>query len=806
VPSFSFNAGDMSGRMTDDPETPPPPTTPSRSSGHKRQSSTFVGGHGVADAISTSPTKSNALPIPRRRHGRDNSRVTLSGQEWSKVMAEADQHQPRLSTSLPNTPLERPGCEKEEANRPAFGTPPGLDDTPNELDNAIERPPSRPRVEFSENVEYIPRPLSTISSETGSSMSTVRGHSVNNSISSVLSMTAPSPPSSRARAPSLEPTMEDEPKKLPRSSIDMSKRVDKEGQWLRRGSSRDSLKRPITAPTTGSPNVSFSDIQTMKKACPSHKKRQSFGRALGLDRRRSEPAINNAAEEPSRLSAISLQEPGTNAEDADSMTTSEGRSSSQRLRDWARSKMSRRRPHSVYLATPERYQTADASPVSEPATAETDLDTVFSLDTDEAPVGSVRALPAVLVNPSTRHTWSNSPSADSDDLGNMLDLDAALGPFNAPDLGAQKPRRELHSSRGTRDFGGPGGHYQPHPLHRRAESAPMLTPFDYSRTSTPPQASMEDVFEEEEEEDEMAAKNTKINSIISGNDAGTGVEIVDSDLGADHAQPSTSLDDALRIQNSLWEADRPATSYGTMSSRLSAPMLDRRSSVIEDTIVEESSPVEPAIVEAYEEPRTHSLTKSSDSSETPTIMATQTGLLALPDGQSTTTPETYNSSVFSSPDLARRQGSFETSRVGTSASSMTDNRTMSSCTTGEPAHRGSVDDVPSLTSSRSTMLSTMQANVSRRDLGGLRTPSVHSSHVETMASEQRRKRNSIQSLSQLMGSPFGPRQYGGQDGARPRTATDGFMTTTPKKKEHNRLKKLMFWKSKTRQGSSSTVL
>lgn len=342
----------------------------------------------------------------------------------------------------------------------------------------------------------------------------------------------------------------------------------------------------------------------------------------------------------------------------------------------------------------------------------------------------------------------------------------------------------------------------------------MLTRFEQIRTSTPPNEGMADVFEEDEEHEDHSTIAARPISAHSGqeDEGSMGVKIVDSDLGASHAASGMSFEDGLRIQRNEWEPERPMTAYGNVSSRLSTPILDRRaSSVIEDTIFEESSPVEPAIVEAHEEPRAHSLTKSSDSSETPTILATDNGMLALPDGQqSLTTPESYHSSAFSSPDFRGRQSSFETSRVGTSASSMTDNRTMSSCTTGEQAHeaRMSVDDVPSLTSSRSTMLSTAHANSSRRDVSGLRTPSVASGNLDSaaLASERRRKRSSIQSFSQLVGSSFGPRPTG-LDGPRPQTASDSLMANTaPKKKEH-RLKKLMgaLWKTKHRQASTSTV-
>lgn len=284
-----------------------------------------------------------------------------------------------------------------------------------------------------------------------------------------------------------------------------------------------------------------------------------------------------------------------------------------------------------------------------------------------------------------------------------------------------------------------------------------------------------------------------------------GVEIVDLDSTEQDATSDHASEMGLGIHRVEWEPERPSTSHSNAASRLSMTFMDHRgSSVAEDTIMEESSPVEAVeIVEAHEEPRTSSLTKSSDSSETPTVLGAPGGMLALPDGtQSTMTPDTYQTSTFSSPDFGQRQTSFDTSRLGTSASSIADNRTMSSCATGEHAHelRVSVDDVPSLTSSRSTMLSMAHANSSRRDFSNASdvstTPSATPRPINpAAAAAQRRKRSSIQSLSQLMGGSFSGRPKTG-DETRPVTAVDpGILGKEPKKKEH-RLKKLMFWKSK----------
>ena len=791
LPNFAFNSADTSGLSSEQPEEPMQ-TSPSRNM-HKRQTtSELVGGKGVEEAINSSPTKTGALQIPesptrKHRSGHSRSRITMTGEDWSEAITKAET-QPRLSNSLPSTPMEHPTVSASgspESSDHPFGPP---------LEDVQARPPSRPRVEFSDNVEYIPRPLSTISSETGSSMSTVRGHSVNNSISSVLSLGTSSPPSSRMRAMSLEPTLEDEPRNMAKSSPE--KRVEREGQWLKSNPMLEELDRQISEPSSTGTATEEKTEPSIKIQLPAHKRKQSLSHALGFDRRRSEPSMGVHSGEPSRLSALSLQEPSSRG--TPDLASSERRSSGRKLKDWAVSKLSRKpRPHSVYLATPSQPSLGSASPVSEPATAETDLNAAFtSLDEGSTPSGGVRAQEVVELPPS----FLNNSSSQLDEGSAMLDLDAALGPFKTPSLG-HRPRRELHSSRGTKDFAGPGLHYVPNPNHRRTESAPLLTHFEQSRTGTPPQTAMGSVFEEDEEEEAAESKPQDEESC--------GVQIVDSDMTASASEPGVSFDDGLRIQSEDWEPERPSTSYGNFGSRLSTPIMDRRSSsVIEDTIMEETGPTELSIVEAHEEPRAQSLTKSSDSSETPTILAgAEAESLPVPSGQkSLTTPESYQTSAFSSPDFARRQGSFDTSRLGTSASSIADNRTVSSCTTGEPVPevRISTDDVPSLTSSRSTMFSTMHANSSRRDMAEARTPSVTSGMLDpSMASERRRKRGSIQSLSQLMGGSFGPRPGTAAEHSRPQTATD---TGKGEKKKEHRLKKLMFWKSKTRQASTSTVL
>lgn len=803
LPSFTFNSTDTTGLQSDVPDMAQAQATPSRS-GHRRNNSELVGGVGVSGAISSSPTRSSAMQVPLRRHRHGRS-AALSSHDLSFIMNGPVEPQPRLSSSLPSTPLERPmellggnGIDSADPFGPA-------------LDSSLSRPPSRPRVEFSANVEYIPRPLSTISSETESSLSTVRGHSLNNSISSVLSLSAPSPPSSRARAISLETTLEDEPGIVPRSSLDIGKNGSREGEWLKHGSTTTrKTTRPVTEPSTDNGRLSFIiDNAPVKPRAP-QKNRHSTSRSLGFDRRRSEPAIGANPGSLSRLSALSLQEPSSAAHVAvdESEVTYDLRSSTRRIKDWAVAKIIRKaRPVSENPAPPN-VAPRTITPVSKDPVAETDLDAVFSMDPEPNHDSTMQRRSYVEFEPAMMsHQRSFDRRTDDEEVGGMLDLDAALGPFRVPAGGSR--RRIMHSSGRLDNFSGPGLHYQP--SHERTLSAPILIPFEQGRTGTPPQLPMEDVFEEEEEEPARSSVPTQ-----AGRRTNTHMETEEDEEGEEEGEESMGVevvdrDDEthLGVSRRDLDAERTSASHSSRSPMLSTPLLNRRpSSIIEETIAEESSPVDGvsfdsvAIVPDHEEPRAQSLTKSSDSSETPTVLAVPTGLLALPDSQ--TSPETCHSSDFSSPDFARRQTSFEGSRVGTSASSITDNRTVSSCTTGEQAHdmRASVDDVPSLTSSRSTMISTMHVNNSRRDISGTRTPSVISAPLDpAFARERRRKRASIQSLSQLVGGSFGPRS----DSSRPQTATAlTSLGQAPKKKEH-RLKKLMFWKSASKQRQASPL-
>jgi hypothetical protein len=608
-----------------------------------------------------------------------------------------------------------------------------------------------------------------------------------------------------------------------RSSIEVGKRVEREGAWLKSSNSSPDISAP-------SPTLSFADDEPHTRTKANRKTRHSLGRNLGFDRRKSEPSISTLVNEPTRLSAISLQDDEAVAGEQFQLQDApiDRRSSTKKLKEWATSKLHRKsrdldkmyptatpvtrttniRPKSEgYFDVPSNVPATEPAPLV-PAAAETDLDAVFGGLGDSGNGDSEQvSTPRVQFNtPTFTHPSTFRPA---DDDTQLVDLDDAIS-LSTPPLGSTY-RKKLHSA--ARSNNAPNSY-----MHRRTESAPVMMPFDFSRTGTP-QSSMADVFEEEEEDELVSPKTARPHTSHGPSrdeTAGIGISIVDADSPA----LNFGADDVPHTRRNEWEPERPTSSYGptSMGSRLSTPLAERRGSyIMEETIMEEVSPVEAPsvgveIVSDYEEPRAPSLTKSSDSSDTPTLLASQREGMFYPDmAPPMMTPETYQTSTFSSSSPGRPR-SFDTPRLGTSASSFNDNRTVSSSTTGEqpPDVRISVDDVPSLTSSRSTMFSTAHANNSHRDFSGAssgyvgqRNSSGASSTLDpNMVAEQRRKRSSIQSLSQLMGTSFGPKAKASEE-FRPQTASAATTSSTIKPKKEHRLKKLMFWRSKQSDARAS---
>ncbi|KAF2122608.1 hypothetical protein BDV96DRAFT_593129 [Lophiotrema nucula] len=821
LPDFSFNpaASTIPSTETSTLATPPlspatTPTTPSRPiGGHRRGGSEFIGGDGRTGGVSllsSSPTKGDGVlpppnttlrpgpPAGRRGHAHRRSGA-VSSHDLSSIMNPAGAHLATRSGSAPVTPMEgEPFAFGHSVNKSM--SQPSLRDNsffPDDSNASPRRPLSRARVGFSDKVEYI-RPLSTISSETETSLSTMRGgHSATGSISSVISAGASSPSSARIGRPSLNTTLEDEGRPSTAGAV-LDKHINAHfaGDVLNR-------KRPMSAISPASPTVT-SPVSPRVPA-----KRRGFFR---LESRRSDTSISTiptSVSDPALSSPMGSPLPSPMADDEEETAqglekhkSRKGSRKPRKVKSWANSIISRRGKHSSKpkgrAPTPPPEAGADAEDTD--ASEELDLDANFDANFD---VDNTVTIVSPTEGASEERKATDIASwrprelkrVDSDSMSPTIDLDAALGPFNTPHGSSPKSqqrgfgahRRAMHSASGLVQN------------HRRTESAPALVPFELRSATAATTSTMADVFEEEEpEEDPSIIKDAHSPTIVEATTADELEEPKIQVVEPDHAHKGSSIkwdfDDGLRIRR----GDRPRKQE--LSEQVSPRELAKPALLVPSRNASKQSldvsPVE--VVEDYEEPRTSSLTHSSDSTVTPQLPADDSKEiqpimnLSLPLPQQTLmTPDTFTSS-FSSPDFRSSQASLDTPRLGTSTSSVTEFYPMPSPHFGEPGPEVRISsDVPSLTSSRSTATNAFPVMSPRAP--GDRSASLCS--VPSDLESRRRKRSSIASLSRLIhGSTFGEKS---KLSIEQRPHSEYLEPSKESKKKHKRLSKLMqFWKPK----------
>jgi hypothetical protein len=790
LPDFSFNpAGTAQPPVaaSSPPHSPftTSPTTASRPiGGHRRGGSEFIGGDARAGGLlSTSPSKgAGVLPPPtnlrpgppagRRGHVHRRSGA-VSSHDLSTMMKPPSSQ----ADSAPVTPLEGPKFVFGHSVNKSMSQPSLRGTALHEDMESTPRPPSRARVGFSDKVEYI-RPLSTISSETETSLSTFRGHSATNSLSSVISASTASP--GRGGRHALSPTRElDARPNTAGAILDIQKKG-----YL--GADLPGRQRPSSAFSL-SPNPS-SNSPTVQE------KRRSFFR---LDSRRSDfpdasgPTV--AVELDSPPFSCPTGENGECEDDTDKVKTRKSSSTPRKVKSWASSIIPKKTKHSKKgkgrAPTPPTQSGADMEDTDE--SEDLDFDAIFDVDNTVTIVSPTEgSFPEQ--KPQTDYaSWQprELKRVDSDVKSPVIDLDAALGPFNTPQgsspvqnqRGFAAHRRAMHSA---------GGILQ---THRRTESAPELVPFEMRTSTLPATSAMADVFEEDEPEEQTCKTSAEATEIDEENAEDPKIQVVETDSLHHGTAINWNFEDGLGIKRT--EKTHKTQPYEPASpATIEEEVRDTEQSAVHH-------PVE--VVEDFEEPRTSSLTHSSDSTVTPPVPAEDTkemfNLSLRLSQENLMTPDTFTSSLPSS-DFRSSQNSLDTPRLGTATSSMTDYPVMPSPRFGEPGPelRISVDDVPSLTSSRSTM--TSSAMQSAFPLHGPRRPGDRSASLcsdqASDADSHRRKRSSIASLSRLINnSSFGERSKLSNE-VRPQSE---YLEPTHKetKKKHKRLSKLMqFWKPK----------
>ncbi|KAI1459040.1 hypothetical protein F4805DRAFT_473711 [Annulohypoxylon moriforme] len=838
LPNFSFNPGAALGpdeSLLSPPLSPPSPMSPNRN-GHRRGGSEFVGGKlragGSITVMSTSPTRSEsgfaspklspADAHPRRGHAHRRSGA-ISSHDLTMILKPNNSPTMRGS-SAPASPADF-GDQYRNFPEPSI-EPPKTEPVPQQTNERVVQEvhnqptlqsqsdplptaPARTRVGFSDTVEVIPRPLSLVSTDTSSTMTVRPGHRVSGSISSIVSGTNLAPvdrdssnfvgsnvsrtksdsrPSTAGavleRSPSLLVLTGDSPSPRRRNSIPLLMDLPK----------RDSGSPASPSPTKTPKRWSF--LPFTGASSPT-KARSASSSSSGTVEKKIEPADPIKESEPDPVvDGIASR--------SDSKRSTGRKKKQKKVKSWAGSILTRKsKSRQKSKSLRRRSQTPPAR----------DFEYLDDGDFDvlEAPSASlVPVAPMVMVTePAQSETEpvTAKPSRISDDdiAYPMIDLDAALGPFNTPSSRdpqweeAQKagapPKRQLHSAAGLRGFSGPGMHY-----HRRAESAPEMPPFEAARGGIHrfgSSSTMADVFEEDEEEDEdMSAKTPSEASATEtqdGSDDSESTSNSEDDASSTPTQEHEPSKASPRdTQQSLTSTKRKGSGSSLDIQRPGSRMRTENSGsgLCEEVIVEE-----PSYVTSRRDSGTLGTPEASSSgAPSPrTILSYEVDPLdvsyPIPPAIPTTPYSATYSSSFPSP---RSPMSYDAHRISTAQSSINDGNSYHSLLMGEPGPelvRISVD-VPSLTSSNSTM--TRESSFNPPGVRPRNMPFHDQRPASFSASAFGRRRSSLVSLSRLISSAHGERSKLSME-----VPLDSEPEKKPKTSKTRRFSRMMqFWKPK----------
>ncbi|KZL73516.1 cell wall proline rich protein [Colletotrichum tofieldiae] len=858
LPNFTFNPGASlspdTNSLLSPPLSPPPVSprlmpSPSRPTGvgHRRGGSEFVGGSiRSGDSITvtgTSPTRSESgfaspnfqLPPPkpanRRGHAHRRS-AALSSHDLSLIVQPTVPGNLR-GNSAPTSPAEfdrrledqngglvgktLKGVESEPALKvPAELTRPVTADSGTSSGRAspAARPVTRARVGFSDTLEFIPRPLSMVSSDTSSTV-TARpgGHSVSGSISSIISI----PTTTNAES---EPVI---PLVLTPSRQNNESRPSTAGAVLERSQSIQSVgaspRRRNSIPTL----INLPEAGTVGPPMPSPTKTPKRWSFFGLDPfaaaaspLRTRPVSSSSSESGYKPHSSASSSSEHISESISTPDTSEqtgqradGKKSKKKkkVKNWAGSILARK-------SKPRNKKCKDLDLSGDSArqfeTIEQKDDTLMV----EPEVNIEPVTPTLLVTdtssqPQNLQEWKPRPlSAQDESPFPMIDLDAALGPFNTPlannpewdaaQRAAASTKRQLHSAQGMKGFSGPGMHY-----HRRAESAPEMVPFEGGRFGIHrfgSSSTMADVFEEDEEDDEHTGKSASLHT-----NSGRGAAQDSGESSGDEATPP-----ATNTVNKLVLDTAPVRALDDTSIR-GGPTTDKEATNVAASMKSEKSlaPLQDSVI--VEEPlrpevpefRTTSLFQEkaeSTGSATPSpkrILASKdlapvdVSPLHLPT-PSHVPVSPYSMSHASSFPSPRSPMSYDAQRISTAPSSVNEENNFQSLLLGEPGPEVRLSvDIPSLTSSHSTMTRDSSFAASSQ----LRQDPIRPDQqrpVSVSSAAFGRRRSSLASLSRLISSSHGERSKLSME-----VSFDGEGDKKHKSSKSKRLSRMMrFWKPK----------
>lgn len=850
LPAFTFNPGASlpstpgpESRFLSPPQSPSAPGSPRSGPtrptgyGHRRGGSEFVGGSirdGEAITVmNISPTKSEsgmASPLlqpttkPRRGHAHRRS-AAISSHDLSSIILPPSTPDMRGS-SAPASPAvtEKPGGHGfPEAEKPVgqdkLATPLSAESRVDEARSAplpvvhIEQAPKpavRNKVGFSDTLEYIPRPLSLVSTDTSSTVTARPGHSVSGSISSVISLSNADRDANSTASPTLAAIHNDSRPSTAGAVMERTQSSQEQDPVMysprRRGSIPLLGAQPPPAPLSP---ATPSPIRTSKRW-------SFFGRdpsvagsptRLQPESPRCTDSRTTAAECVSAVHAPDAHSSGLEEPSRPPKLAGRKRSKKQkRVKTWAGSILSRK---GKYRYGKQKRRTPTPPPVRHAELLDDVDDDIMHMSLDpEPPVPTDSLAQSPVAEEWENWTFPKPLSVSEEDTSYpMIDLDAALGPFNTPLPrnpeweAAQRAgghiKKQLHSAAGMRGFSGPGMHY-----HRRAESAPELVPFEGGRFGFRrfgSSSTMADVFEEDEEDEEDSVSN------LANKPAGQSTPPVEdadteqpppatqseNDASPPLAQPGLEAGESVLLPA---KGDQLGSSETETAPNTTKPSMDRPTLAGGDQAV-------------FREPEPRHSTASRASSPgdgdsgsaTPSprhvfrpkdLAPVEVSPLNVASGpQAPISPYSMTqSSAFPSP---RTPVSYDAQCISTAPSSVAEDN-FQSLLMGEPGPevRISVDDIPSLTSSNSTM--TRDSLFAQHPQARHPLSADQPRPASFTSTAFGRRRSSLASISRLINSSHGERS---------KLSIEVSIENEPEKKakasKAKRLSRMVqFWKSK----------
>lgn len=762
--------------------------------GHSHRRSAAISSHDLSSIMLPSPSSGSAV----KAGSAPASPALLGAKDDFKFPNPADRsEQPQPVT---------PAMHQSDMEASIQVTPPDDQHTP--------KPVPRSRVGFSDTLEFIPRPLSFVSSDTSSTATAQPGHSVSGSISSVVSLSIPMEAEKEAGSLSTLglPLVKSDSRPSTAGAVlertQTTQDIDQVPHSPRRRNSIPHLTQipPSTAVDPSSP----SPTKTAKK--------WSF---FGL-----EPFAGPHPPTCARTASSSSSDSQTNSDTTDfppsvfaheqtdevEASTSDRKQAvkkrskkHKKVKTWAGSILSRKSKN-------RHVKAKRRTPTPPPRDRDWEIeDDDFVRASIEIPTGSV--MPTVMITeasaPEAEDSWVRLPrvsvTPEDDSSFPMIDLDAALGPFNTPLPrnpeweAAQRAgglvKKQLHSAAGMSRFTGPGMHYQ----HRRTESAPEMVPFEGGRFGIHrfgSSSTMADVFEEDEEEDDSDINKTTGQSTPMPKSS---VENLNSrvDNLSGNPVPEVSTDDTtsdLRFNASRRKgSDVSDDERSLASSRIKSEHAG--SSLHDEVIVEEGDvpslpQIDPRFTSGNDScgsaaPSPRHLFKPKD------LAPVEVNPLDLPTA-SLTPASPYSatqSSAFPSP---RTPSSYDAHRISTAPSSVTTEDNFQSLLMGEPGPevRISVDDIPSLTSSNSAM--TRESAPSQNPQARYPALGNQPRPASCTSTAFGRRRSSLASLNRLISSSHGERSKLSME-----VPLDDEQDHRPKVSKTKRLSRMVqFWKHK----------